>query len=219
MQILHVTSRVGFLRKNPDDLLALAGEALSRLYSREGRMVWQFTEDVTRTRRPPRPGPPPLPSTGPRPAPRPSVQEGYYFRAIASYRAGNSNAVDTWQTQESVRMTCSASRFDQNAQFYSRYSFEFKDAHHGTGAETIVLASCFYMTQMLRERGWINENEAPGLWVLDRPWRDYFITRVLNGGQTELAGFIVCLQNYGLFLSPDSNSAGEAIWIRKLFNV
>jgi hypothetical protein len=183
----------------PDDTLALAGEAMSRIWSNNGQMLWRFTQNVT---------------------PLPARNAGSYFNAMAVYTrryqdvftGGNAQATET------VRLSVTANILPHDPAF-SGFILDFTDSTHGVSAfEGIVVATCAYLMQLLRERRWLTDDQAPGFWQLNnRRWSSPLVANALNGGPHDLGAFMVILQNYGLFPTITEQSAYEAVWVRRLF--
>lgn len=197
MEPLHLISALAFGHA-PEDTLALAGEALSRIWSNDGRMLWQFTQTVTRPRHPP--GDP-------------------FFKAMAVYTRRYQDVFSGGRAQatESVRLTVTGNVPPHDPGFSGLF-LDFSDSFHGVGAmEAIVVATCTHITQMLLERGWISPEQAPGFWQMHRRWSSPIVAKALNGGQTDLAAFMVVLQPYGLFTAITPEAVDEAIWVRRLF--
>lgn len=200
MEPLRITSALAF-GHSPDDTLALAGEAMSRIWNNSGQMLWRFTQPVTR-----------LPSNG----------AGSYFNAMAVYtrRYQDMYSGGNAQSTETVRLSLTANTLPQHTAF-TGFIFDFSDSTYGQSAfETIIVITCFYVTQLLREQRWITDDQAPALWQLaNRRWSSPLITKALSGGPTDIAAFIVILQQYGLFTMLNQQAVDEAIWVRRLFNV
>lgn len=197
MNPLRITSALAF-GHSPDDALAIAGEAMSRIWANNGQMLWRFTQPVTRLR------------TG---------QGDAYFNAMAVYtRRYQDISGNNAQATETVRLTVTANTLPQNAAF-TGFTFDFSDSTYGQSAfETIIIVTCFYVTQLLRERSWIADDQAPALWqLINRTWSSPLIAKALNGGQTDLPAFVVILQQYGLFTMLTPATGDEAIWVRRLF--
>lgn len=198
MEPLRIISSLAFGHA-PDDTLALAGEAMSRIWSNNGQMLWRFTQTVTRL---------------------PAMNAGSYFNAMAVYTRRYQDVVTggSAQATESVRLSVTANILPQDPAF-SGFILDFSDSSYGQSAfETIVVVTCAYMMQLLRERGWLTDDQAPGFWQLNnRRWSSPLVANALNGGRHDLGAFMIILQQYGLFTTITPAAADEAIWVRRLF--
>jgi hypothetical protein len=199
MQPLRITSRLAFSHSS-DDVLAIAGEALSRMWSNEGRAVWQFTQGVT---------------------PLQPVGAGSWFQAIAGYTRHGENMYGAQVvSHESVRLTCTSNSFRNNGRLFSGFILDFSDSDYGASVfEAMVAATCYYIIQSLRERRWIADESAPGFWQLSRRWEDRIIANALGMGPHDLGMFLIVLQKYGLFPAINQTAMNDAVWVRRLFNV
>ncbi len=199
MDPLRISTSKAFA-KDPGDLLALALDALGRIWTREGRPLWQQALPIT----------PYQPPSG-----------GSYFIAIAaySYRADD-HMGGVSVSQQSVRLTCHAHAYDLDGRRYFHYTLDFTDSGYGrTEMETIVAATCYQIFCGLLERQWTSDQSAPGFWrLVNRSWTHPIIANALGPNATDIAGFMIMLQRYGLFPSIDRESLDHGLWARRLFN-
>lgn len=198
MEPLRIVSALAFQR-SVDDVLAVAGEAMSRIWNNQAQMLWRFTQEKT----------PVFPAGN-----------GAYFNAMAVYTRNYEDIFSGMRKQstESVRLTMTASPLPTN-RAYTSFTFDFTDSSYAqTPFETIAIVTCFYVTNRLLELQWLAGDQAPGFWRLaNRNWSSPIIVKALSGGQYDIPAFVVSLQQYGLFAALNPNTGNEAIWVRQLF--
>lgn len=186
-----------------DDLLALAGEALSGIWRFDGRMMWQFPQGVMR---------------------RPPPEQASFFTALATYTTGDYDGGGTMQHWvASVQLTVTATGFERDGQYYCSYTLDATGANGGSAFEIIIVVACVHLARRLLERQWIADDQAAGFWRLaGRGWSDMFLVQALRGGEFNL---MWALQKQGLFPEVtvhDPNIAMQAmaktLWMRRLFD-
>lgn len=171
-----------------DDLLALAGEALSSIWRPDGQMRWQFPQGVMR---------------------RPPPDEGSFFTALATYTTGAYDGGGTMQHwNASIQLTVSAAGFERDGQYYQAYTIDAAAANADSSFELHVMVACLRLTQRMLDRGWILAHQRDGLWRMPRRgWSDYLLTRT---GQDAEFDLMWALQRHGLFPMVTVHDPGPA---------
>lgn len=199
---LRLTSSRAFPRA-ADDLLALAGEVLSAIWRRDGRLQWQFPQGVTH---------------------RPPPAMAAFFTALGSYQTGAYDGGGTmvhWTA--SVQLDVTATGFEREGLHYYGFALDFAVANGDSTFELLAMVACVQLTRRLLERQWITADQAPGFWQMsNRGWSDHFIARAPQGGEFDL---MLVLEKQGLFPGFDlrdpetvRQAMSEAVWMRRLFD-
>lgn len=200
MTPLQVVSALAF-PNSPDELLDLAGQALTPIRNGIGQPVWDFNQ-------------------GFQPLQPPSA--GSFFDAFARYQVCDTNAYSErlGPFPQLLSLRLHARRQQPSSGHFCYFDLEFTDSYRRDGrSEYMVIIACWQMITRLVQRGWIVQDQVPGFWQLStRGWSDPFIQRALHSDQ-DLFRFLADLRHYGMQAELDRNGLQLALGIRRLFNV